>query len=448
MTAHLFVVEDDTDHLAALCDLLQAAGYRVTGFAGAALALGAMPPAPDLLLTDLRMPGMDGLALLQAVKARGGDLPVIVLTGHGDVGHAVQAMRAGAEDFLEKPYDAAHLVAVVARALAARATRAEVGRLQQVLAERAEVSLLGQSRAMRALRARIAALAPLEVDVVVSGETGTGKELAARALHAASPRAQGPFVAVNCAALPEAMAELVLFGHAAGAFPGAGEARCGKIEAAHRGTLMLDEVESMPAAVQAKLLRVLEDRAVERLGENGLRPVDIRVISTAKVDLRQHPGFRPDLFYRLAGAHLATPTAHDAAEDIPLIFAHYAQLAARRYGRPDPALPWALQQALRRRPWPGNLREVKAAAEAHALGLYDPDPRSAPPAPPGTLAERLADFEAREIAAALDRHRGNTQRAAEALGLPRRTLNDRMRRFGLQTAPHDPSSGPPDTTPH
>ena len=443
MSALLFVVEDDADHLAALCDLMEAAGHRVRGFADAPSALAALEPAPDLVLSDLRMPGMDGLALLAAVRARGLDLPVIVLTGHGDVGHAVQAMRAGAEDFLEKPYDAAHLVAVVARALAARATRAEVGRLQQVLAEHAEVSILGQSRAICALRARIAALAPLDLDVVITGETGTGKELAARALHAASPRAGGPLVAVNCAALPEAMAELLLFGHAEGAFPGAGPARAGKIEAAQGGTLLLDEVESMPPAVQAKLLRVLQDRAVERLGENGLRPVDLRVIAISKVDLRQHPGFRADLFYRLAGAQMATPTAHDAAEDVPLIFAHHAQLAARRYGRPDPALPWGLQQALRRRPWPGHFREVKAAAEAHALGLYDPGAAEAPAAVPGTLAERLAAFEAREIAAVLDRHRGNTQRAAETLGLPRRTLNDKMRRYGLQGGAADPDGATP-----
>lgn len=440
MTARLFVVEDDADHLAALCDLMQAAGHQAMGFASAQAALDALSAgrAPDLMLTDLRMPGLDGMALLRQVKAQPIDLPVILLTGHGDVTHAVQAVRAGAEDFLEKPYDAAHLVAVVARALSARATRAEVGRLQQVLAERAEVTILGQSRAIKGLRARIAALAPLELDVVITGETGTGKELAARALHAGSPRAAGPFVAVNCAALPEAMAETLLFGHAAGAFPGATEARPGKLEAAHGGTLLLDEVESMPPAVQAKLLRVLQDRAVERLGEHGLRPVDIRVLATSKTDLRQaEPGFRPDLYFRLAGADLSTPSLREAAEDIPLIFAHYAQLAARRYGRAEPNLPWPLQQALKKRVWPGNIREVKAMAEAHALGLFDPKAETGADslslAAEGTLAERTAAFEAREIAAVLDRHRGNTLRAAETLGLPRRTLNDKMRRYGLKS---------------
>lgn len=430
--ARLFVVDDDADHLAALCDLMQAAGHEASGFTSAASALAELDSPPDLLLTDLRMPGMDGMDLLLRIKALPIDLPVILLTGHGDVTHAVQAVRAGAEDFLEKPYDAAHLVAVVARALAARSTRAEVGRLQQILAEKADVTILGQSRAMKAFRERIAALAPLDLDVVITGETGTGKELAARALHAGSARAEGPFVAVNCAALPEPMVETIMFGHAAGAFPGAMEARPGKLEAAHGGTLLLDEVEAMPMAVQAKLLRVLQERAVERLGEHGLRPLDLRLVATSKTDLRQKDSvFRQDLYFRLAGAELATPTLREAAEDIPLIFAHYAQLAARRYGRAEPDLSWPLQQALKKRVWPGNAREVKAAAEAHALGLFDARGEAVPTPSDGTLAERTAAFEAREIAAVLDRHRGNTLKAAETLGLPRRTLNDKMRRYGL-----------------
>lgn len=436
MTARVFVVDDDADHLAAVCDLMGAAGHAVQGFCAASDALSALQEAaPDLILTDLRMPGMDGMGLLVALRARDHDLPVIMLTGHGDVVHAVQAIRAGAEDFLEKPYDAAHLLMVVARALAARATRAEVGRLQAVLAEGAQATLLGQSRAIGALRDRIAALAPLDVDVVITGETGTGKELAARALHAASPRAPGPYVAINCAALPEMMFETLMFGHAEGAFPGAGPARAGKIEAAMGGTLMLDEVEAMPLPLQAKLLRVLQERQVERLGDHDLRPVDLRVIATSKTDLRLASAegrFRADLFYRLAGAELSTPPLRDTGADIALIFAHYAQLAARRYGRPDPDLPYGLARQLARRPWPGNMRELKAAAEAHALGLLDMPRPDTPALPDAPLADRVAAFEAREIAAVLDRHRGNTIRAAETLGLPRRTLNDKMRRYGLK----------------
>ena len=441
--ADLILVDDDADHLAALCDLMQAAGHKPQGFLSAEQALAALALPCDLLITDLRMPDIDGLDLLHRVKALAADLPVVMLTGHGDVGHAVQAMRAGAEDFLEKPYDAVHLVAVVARAVAARATRAEVGRLQQVLAQSAAATLLGDSRAITDLRGQIAALAPLDLDVVITGETGTGKELVARALHAASPRASGRFIAVNCAALPEAMFETIMFGHAEGAFIGAGAARPGKLEAATGGTLLLDEIEAMPLVLQSKLLRALQERAIERLGENGLRPVDIRVIATTKTELRTAcaaNAFRQDLYFRLAGAALHTPTLREAAADIPLIFSHYAQLAARRYGRADPPVGYLLMQSLKRRVWPGNMRELKAAAEAHALGLYDLRDEATAPAAEQTLADRLAGFEKREIAAALDRHRGNTQRVAETLGLPRRTLNDKMRRYGLlsSTQPTEP----------
>ncbi len=433
MTARVHIVDDDADHLSALCDLVAAAGHEVTGFGDARQALDASGSPPDLVITDLRMPGMDGIAFLKAVKAREPGLPVILLTGHGDVGHAVDAMRAGAEDFLEKPYDGAHLLAVIRRTLGAEAARSELARLQGVLAERSDSGILGTSRAMRAFRDRISALAPVDIDVVITGETGTGKELAARALHRESPRADAPLVALNCAALPEAMAETILFGHVAGALPHDPEGRAGKLEAAHGGTLMLDEVETMPPAIQAKLLRVLQERTVERIGETRPRPLDIRVVATTKTPLSRLEGFRPDLYFRLAGSELVTPTLREAGEDIPLIFAHYAQLAARRYGRPDPEVPWRVQQALKRLAWPGNVRELKAAAEAYALGLFEIEPSGPRASAPQSLAQRVADFEAREIAAVLDAHRGNTQRAAETLGLPRRTLNDKMRRYGLSS---------------
>lgn len=435
MTARIHIVDDDGDHLSALCDLVTTAGYDVQGFGAAADALDELGEPPDILISDLRMPGMDGLALLKAVRARTLAVPVILLTGHGDVAQAVEAIRAGAEDFLEKPYDSMHLLAVVRRTLDAQAARNEVARLQQVLTERAQAAILGESRAMRGFRDRIAALASVDLDVLITGDTGTGKELAARAIHGGSARADGPFVALNCAALPEAMAETILFGHGAGVFAHDADGRAGKLEAAHGGTLMLDAVETMPEAIQAKLLRVLQERMVERLGETTPRPLDIRVIATTKAPLKLLQSFRSDLYYRLVGAELATPTLREAGEDIPLIFAHYAQLAARRYGRPDPELPWPLQQKLKRLAWPGNIRELKASAEAYALGLFDTSGVAAASSGPVTLADRVADFEAREIAAVLDAHAGNTLRAAETLGLPRRTLNDKMRRYGLSSDP-------------
>lgn len=439
MTARIHIVDDDDDHLSALCDLMEAHKFDVRGFASAAAALAGLIDVPDLIISDLRMPGMDGIAFLKEVKARQITVPLILLTGNGDVGHAVEAIRAGAEDFLEKPYDSAHLLAVIRRSLEAQAARREIARLQQVLAERADVSIIGTSRAMQGLRARIAALASVDLDVVITGETGTGKELAARAIHAASARRTGPFIALNCAALSEATAETILFGHGAGVFAHDAEGRVGKLEAADGGTLLLDEVETMPAVVQAKLLRILQERMVERIGDTTARPLDVRVIATTKANLRLLDTFRPDLFYRLAGTELLTPTLREAGEDIPLIFAHYAQLATRRYGRPDVTVPWAMAQKLKRLPWLGNVRELKTSAEAFALDLFDVTGMDAPISGKMTLAERVAAFEGREIAAVLDTHAGNTLRAAETLGLPRRTLNDKMRRYGL-SSDTDPSS--------
>ena len=435
MTASIYIVDDDADHLSALGDLVQISGYAVQGFSSAGDALRALAGEPDLIISDLRMPQMDGIAFLKEIKAQRPDVPVVLLTGHGDIGHAVEAVRAGAEDFLEKPYDSAHLLAVVSRALEAQAARREVARLQTVLAQHADVSILGKSRAMRGFRKRIAALASVDLDVLITGEPGTGKELAARAIHAASTRGKGPFVALNCAALPEQMAETILFGHGAGVFAHDAKGRAGKLEAAHGGTLVLDEVETMPGAIQAKLLRVLQERSLERMGETAARPLDVRVIATTKTNLRLLDTFRPDLYFRLAGTELNTPTLHEAGEDIPLIFAHYAQLAARRYGRADPKVPWSLSQKLKRLAWKGNVRELKTSAEAYALGLFDLGGVAGPSSGPMTLSERVSEFEAREISAVLDAHAGNTLRAAEKLGIPRRTLNDKMRRYGLSSDP-------------
>ncbi|MCB2118323.1 MAG: sigma-54 dependent transcriptional regulator [Rhodobacteraceae bacterium] len=439
--ALIHVVDDDTDHLAALSDLLDAAGHAVMGFTGGAEALSAAAlRAPDAVVTDLRMPGMDGMALLAALREAGLAMPVVMLTGHGDVQHAVRAMRAGAEDFLEKPYDAAHLMAVLARGLETAATRSELLRLQTLMQLREAHPILGESAAMSALRDRVAALAPLDVNVVVTGETGTGKELVARALHAASPRAGRPYVAINCAALPEALFEIEMFGHAAGAFPGAQSDKAGKLEAAGGGTLVLDEVEALAPALQAKLLRALEERQVERLGENRLRPLDLRIVTTSKTDLPalvRAGGLRADLYWRLAGADIETEPLRAMGQDIILIFAHYAGLAARRYGRTLPETGFLERRALLAHPWPGNVRELKAAAESFALGLGRAIPTGGDAAPAvtgtGTLPERLAAFEAREIRAALERFSGNTDLAARALGLPRRTLNDKMNRYGLRS---------------
>ncbi|MEH7827659.1 sigma-54-dependent transcriptional regulator [Gemmobacter denitrificans] len=435
----VFVVDDDADHLAALCDLTDAAGYRVSQFATAAAALeAAIAAPPDAILSDLRMPGMDGMALLQAVQARGLDVPIVLITGHGDVSHAVRAIQAGAEDFLEKPYDSHHLLSVLARALRARDTRRELARLRALIGAAEHPRLLGESTALTALRDRVAQIGPLPVDIVVTGETGTGKEVVARALHDAGPRGKGPLQMVNCAALPEALFEIEMFGHAAGAFPGATTERIGRIEASSGGTLVLDEVESMPMALQAKLLRVLDERRVQRLGETLDRPLDLRVIAISKTDLREasHLGrFRADLFYRLAGIEITTPPLRQTGGDIVLLYSHFLTTAAQRSGRPVPEVSFDLRRDLLRRPWPGNVRELRSLAEAHALGLDRVSVArkdSTAPLAEGSLAERVAAFEAREIAAVLDRCGANSLRASQILQIPRRTLAEKIRRYGLR----------------
>lgn len=434
----VFLVDDDSDLLTATADWLEVSGFAVRALPSARSALSALEKeAPDLVVTDIRMPGMDGLGFLAAIRERHPALPVVMMTGHGDVPLAVSAMRQGAEDFLEKPIDADHLVAVLDRAVGKTRLHQEIHRLQQSLQESRETGgLLGDSAGIRDLRARIRALADIDVDVLVIGETGTGKELVARALHEQGRRAAGPFVPVNCAAVPESIFESEIFGHAKGAFTGAQQDRIGKFEHAAGGTVFLDEMESMPPALQAKILRILQERSVERLGENRLRPLDVRVIAAVKSDLSaDHEGnlLRRDLYYRLASVELTIPPLRRRGGDIGLLFTHFATLAAGRYGRPLPEIDDALLRRLEAHDWPGNVRELKAAAERHALGIGDaalPD-AGTPPLPGETLAERMDEFEAAEIRKALDACGGRTADAAERLGLPRRTLADRMARYGL-----------------
>lgn len=440
------VLIDDDPHLRqALSQTLDLAGLKILPLAEAKGVAGQLPRDwPGVVVSDIRMPGMDGLELLGELHAQDPELPVLLITGHGDVPLAVQAMRAGAYDFLEKPFASDHLLDSVRRALALRRLVLDNRSLRLALSDRHELSarLVGQSTPMLRLREQIGALAATRADVLILGETGAGKEVVARALHDLSSRRNGPFVAINAGALAESVVESELFGHEPGAFTGAQKRRIGKFEFANGGTLFLDEIESMSLDVQVKLLRLLQERMVERLGGNQQIPLDIRVIAATKEDLRQAADqgrFRADLYYRLNVAPLRIPPLRERGEDALMLFQHFANEASTRHGLPPHELQPAQRALLLRHSWPGNVRELQNAAERFALGLELALDNSTPDGNPGTpvelvsggLSEQVENFEKTLIAAELARPHSSVRSLAEALGIPRKTLHDKLRKHGL-----------------
>lgn len=443
------VLIDDDPHLRqALSQTLDLAGLKVLSLAEAqGLAPRLERDWPGVVVSDIRMPGMDGLELLNQLHAQDPELPVLLITGHGDVPLAVQAMRAGAYDFLEKPFASDALLDSVRRALDWRRLVLDNRSLRLALSDRQELSarLVGQSAPMLRLRQQIGALAATRADVLILGETGAGKEVVARALHDLSSRRNGPFVAINAGALAESVVESELFGHEPGAFTGAQKRRIGKFEFANGGTLFLDEIESMSLDVQVKLLRLLQERVVERLGGNQQIPLDIRIIAATKEDLRQAADqgrFRADLYYRLNVAPLRIPPLRERGEDVLMLFQHFADEASTRHGLPRQELQPGHRALLLRHPWPGNVRELQNAAERFALGLElaldNNEPEQGTVAVPtlvsGGLSEQVEHFEKSLIAAELAQHHSSMRSLAEALGIPRKTLHDKLRKHGLSFA--------------
>ena len=447
MTAPVIFVDDDPDLRRATTQLLKLAGFAVQAFDGAEAALAAIDAGFEgAVVTDIRMPRMDGLELFRRVKAIDPELPVLLVTGHADVAVAVAAIKDGAYDFISKPFDGERLVTAVAHAAEKRRLVVENRRLRAAAETPSDLPLIGDTPAIRRLRDTIRQIADADVDVLILGETGSGKEVVANLLHQLSRRKAKNFVALNCGALPESVLESELFGHEPGAFTGAERKRVGRIEHAGGGTLFLDEIESCPPAIQVKLLRVLETREVEPLGTNDRRRIDLRVVAATKVDLGDpiaRGDFRQDLYYRLNVVTLQIPPLRERRADIPLLFAHFLKRAADRFGRPLPEIGAAERDWLLSHDRPGNVRELLHFADRVALGLSPlaasaemAEPAGAPPRQ-GTLPELMDQYESEVIRAALRHHGGDVRTTIEALGIPRKTFYDKLKRHGIQRADFD-----------
>lgn len=398
---------------------------------------------PGIVVCDIRLPKMDGLEFLRRSIEVDPDLPVILITGHGDISTAVQAMRDGAYDFIEKPYSSERLVKTVQRALEKRRLTLENRNLRRELeAQKAPgPRIIGKTVEMDHLRSTIAQIADTGADVLITGETGTGKELVARSLHEQSRRRKKNFVAVNCGAVSDSLIESELFGHVAGSFTDARENRVGKFEHANGGTLLLDEIESMSMRVQVHLLRILQERTVERIGSNRTIPLDLRVVAAAKADLKELAArgeFREDLYYRLNVVRLMIPPLRDRREDIPLLFHHFVLVAAHRYQQPDVPMPGSRQMNnLMAHSWPGNVRELRNVAERYVLlgaqndwsikklmsHSFSFEAKS--------LSEQVEHFEKSLIEQALTTSSGSLKKVIENLQVPRKTLSDKMKKYGL-----------------
>lgn len=432
----LLLVDDDLPFRTALADSFSLAGLEIESFGDGQSALenlfsGQTPhEVPAVIITDLRMPRFDGHALLNAVLARDPELPVVLMTGHGDIAMAVAALKLGAFDFIAKPFPTDHLIASVRRAMETRRLVLENRRLRQGVAEVSEgFPLIGQAPAMLRLRDTMRQLAQVEVDVLIEGETGTGKALVARQLHRWSTRSNRPLVTVDCAALPEKIADEVLFGT---------RVRRGQIAEADRGTLFLDEIDSLAPALQTRLLSVVQDRILHGNGGVSSREVDLRIIAATKADLRAEVAagrFRADLLYRLETVRLRIPPLRERREDLGVLLSIFLDEAASFHDRPRSVLDAPVLDRLLRHDWPGNVRELQNYAVQLTLGLRQ-DGRV--PAEGATvdmaLSAQMDRFEEGLLRDTLARLGGDVSAAALALKLPRRSLYARLNRHSINPA--------------
>lgn len=430
------LIDDDASVLEATRHWLELSGFSVMPFAGSQEAVAAIgADFPGVVVSDIRMPALGGLEVMRIIHEKNPSVPVVLITGHGDIPMAVEAMRAGAWDFLEKPFDPERLEDVVRRALIARGLQLENQALKEHSEDPLAQRLIGASQQIRKLRQQISRLGAINTHVLVQGETGTGKEVVARLLHETSTRRDKPFVAINCGALARELIESELFGHQKGAFTGATGMREGKLEHASGGTLFLDEIESMPMDAQVKLLRAIQEQEIERVGSNSPIKIDLRVVAATKTDLlalSEQGEFRDDLYYRLAVAELTIPPLRARPDDILPLFRHFVRQIAEVHSLPPAEPDAALCGELLHNPWRGNVRELRNAATRFALSLDQHAKSGEAETEAGGLAAQVAAFEQLLISQALIRHGGNIQAVLEELKLPRRTLNQKMLRHGLR----------------
>lgn len=449
----LAVIDDDEAACVSISQMLELRGYSVFAFPAAEEAL-ASPRLMglDCIITDIKMPGMDGEQFLAQMTRRKDVPPIIMITGHGDIPMAVRCLKAGAYDFVEKPFDDEVLLADVERAVEKSRLQREGDNLRLRLdmllgAETGRFGMIGTSMSMQDVYEQIAIYAKSDAPLLISGETGVGKELVAQALHFESARARGPFIPVNAGALPETTIESELFGHARGAFTGAETQREGKLVTASGGTLLLDEIESISEKAQVQLLRVLEDGLVQPLGRDKPRKVDIRLLLTTKQNLKQlvqEQRMRDDFYHRIAVLSITVPALRERVEDIPLLVAHFLKKATERNGTTPPEVPEKTLAEMMRYPWPGNVRELKNSIErmvvtAHAgiAGPFQSDETDdasrliSLPTTAGRLRDELEKTEKRVIESALRENCGEINSSSQVLGISRRALYERMKKYEL-----------------
>lgn len=436
----VLLIDDDNDLRHALVQALEIDGMDVKAFPSAASAMPLVSfQFHGAIISDVRMPGMTGQEFLKRVMDIDPAIPVIFITGHGDVSVAVSAMRSGAYDFIEKPFPPNQLSAVVSRAIEKRRLVME----NRILREEIDAdglldeTLIGKSTQMVRVRSQVTMLADADIDIMINGETGAGKDVVARALHDHSERKTKPFVAVNCGALPREIIESELFGHEVGAFTGATQKRIGKIEFANGGTLFLDEIESMPLDVQVKLLRVVETRSLERLGSNKTIPLDIRIVGASKVDLAQasiNGEFRQDLYFRLNVASIDLPPLRERGDDILMLFYRLARQARARFRKEIPEVTPQIVAQLHAYDWPGNVRELRNSADRFILGMGLGLPNSngvAVDQSDRSLPEKMASYEKALIENEIAKHDGSLKSTYEAFGISRKALYEKMKKYGI-----------------